>query len=417
MPALFANELTITCRRASLLDALAAVAAVVPARSPKEVLRMVRLVADPEGDGGGAAAALEATNLEISIHHRILGVDVGTGQVDVLLPTDAVGKLLRVAEAQPDVVPDGDAAPRPRRKKGGDDDTIAITPGANNVTVAGRRWKAVLPTCPPAEFPPLPRFESANYLAVSAADLARAIRRTMFACDPDSQRYALGGCLFAPTEAGLVVVATDGRQLARQRIAAEPEGAGAPGDVAAVVPPKALKLLLGLLDDDDPPIHLTWAAGTLLVRTGAATLSACLVAGRFPCYENVIPDAAGVRTVVTCGAGDLLDACTRAAVTTSELSRGVDFAFAAGRITLTAQAADVGAGTGELAATLVSGPPQLVTLDVRYLAEMLRPLDRDATLRLELTDPSTPVLVRTDDDYTYVVSTLTPPRPETESGN
>lgn len=415
---LFANELTIACRRPALLDALAAVAAVVPLRSPKEVLKMVRFVADPAGDDGGVAW-LEATDLEVAVHHRILGADVVTDRVDVLLPADRVGKLLRVAEETPGDEPPAEAetegAARPRRKgkaRTGDDDTIAITPGAGNVTLAGRKWKAVLPTEDPAQFPPLPRFEATNYLAVAAADLARAIRRTLFACDPLSQRYALGGCLFTPGAGTLTVIGTDCRRIAEQTVPAEPEGSGWDGVAdQAIVPVKALKLLLGLLDDADPPVHLAVAASTLLVRTASATVSARLLHGRFPSYRNAFPTAPA--TVATVGCGELVDGCARALVTTSDLSRGVDFAFGAGSLTLSAQAADVGAGTGELAATLLAGPPLTLTLDARYVVEMLKTLDRAAPLRIELVDPETGVTFRTPDGYAYVVSTLTRPQAET----
>ena len=55
----------------------------------------------------------------------------------------------------------------------------------------GSEWK--LSTEDPAEFPPVPAFDAADYFTLAATDLARAIERTIFATDQGSTRYALGG--------------------------------------------------------------------------------------------------------------------------------------------------------------------------------------------------------------------------------
>src|ERR1700727_2212594 len=57
------------CKRKDLLAAFGMVSGVVPARSPKPILQNVKLVSDPE-----LGTILMATDLEVGIRHKVLGV-------------------------------------------------------------------------------------------------------------------------------------------------------------------------------------------------------------------------------------------------------------------------------------------------------------------------------------------------------
>ena len=62
---------------------------------------------------------------------------------------------------------------------------------------------------------------------VAAADLKKLIRRTIFATDVESTRYALGGVLVELTAESITMVGTDGRRLARMVAPAEAENGAA----------------------------------------------------------------------------------------------------------------------------------------------------------------------------------------------
>jgi hypothetical protein len=69
----------------------------------------------------------------------------------------------------------------------GDDDHLIVR--------EGRRAEFKLPGEDPSLFPEVPDFAATSFHEVRAADLKRLIRRTMFATDVESTRYALGGVL------------------------------------------------------------------------------------------------------------------------------------------------------------------------------------------------------------------------------
>jgi DNA polymerase III subunit beta len=103
---------------------------------------------------------------------------------------------------------------------------------------------------------------------------------------------------------------------------------------------------------------------------------------------------------------DLLQATRQAAIVTSEESRGVDFTFSEGKLTLAAQAAEVGQSQVELPVSY-DGKELTITFDPRYLIDMLRVLNEESNITVDLIDHQSAAVFKTDDGYTYIVMPLT----------
>jgi DNA polymerase-3 subunit beta len=363
------------CNREGLLAAFGMVASVAPARSPKPILQNVKLTADQDG------STLLATDLEVGIRYRVLGVKVDQPG-SAILPTQHFGQILRTMS----------------------DEELLLEADDEHLLVKGLHAQFKLPGADPELYPEVPDFGAEGYLVVSAADLRRAIRRTVFATDVESTRYALGGVLFEAGDGGMSLVATDGRRLACQRLPVESEGSGRTAG-QPVVPVKALKLLERNLQDEDPPVHLAFQGTTaVLVRTERAVIYSRLVEGRFPRYQDVFP--ASVETKIPLEVGPFASAVEQASIVTSDESRGVDFTFADGSLKLASQAPDRGSSDVELPIAY-DGKAVEITFDPRYLSDALRTLADDATLTAELIDGKNAAVFRTDDEYIYVVMPLT----------
>lgn len=384
-----------TCEIDSLLAALNDLAGVIPARSPKPILRNVLIDLDPE-----LGSRVLATNLDLGIRVRLLGVEAkGPGRV--VLPPDRLKTILALARGRND---------RLTFRDGEDGDFVRI--GG-----AGVRYD--LPREDPALYPDVPDFTGSAYEEVGSGDLRRLIERTSFATDEDSTRYALSGTLLEVGDGRMTMVGTDGRRLALQTVSSSPEGGGAPRGGGAVLPVKFLRLLGKLTAPDDPPAHVTFERrrakdgddpsasplASALVRTERAVVWTRLVEGRYPRYQDVL-EAAGGPHRASVAAGDLLLACQQAQVTTSEETRGVDFTFSADKVTLSGQSADVGSSEVE-AALAYQGPPMTVTFDPRYLVDALRALAPEAPLVLAMNTPKHPAELTGDEGWRYVVMPLT----------
>ena len=366
------------CNREGLLAAFGMVSGVVPARSPKPILQNVKLVADAE-DG----SVLMATDLEVGIRHRVLGMKVEHPGATIL-PTARVGSILRTS----------------------DDEELELVADGDQLVIRGRHAEFKLPSEDPSLYPEVPDFAAASYHVVRAADLRKLIRRTIFATDVESTRYALGGVLVELTAESITLVGTDGRRLARMSAPAEAENHAPNPTGSPVIPVKALKLIERNLVDDELSVHLAIQSGAaVLVRIpGQAVIYSRLVEGRFPRYQDVFPS--NVEVKIPLEVGTLRLAVEQASIVTSEESRGVDFQFESGVLKLASQAADVGSSHVELPINS-DGKPVAITFDPRYLSDALRTLDDHAAITAELIDARNAAVFQTDDRYTYVVMPLT----------
>ncbi len=367
------------CNREGLLTAFGLVSGVVPARSPKPILQNVKLIADAD-----EGSVLMGTDLEVGIRHRVLGVKVDRPG-SVILPTSQVGSILRTSSP--------------------DDQELDFESDGERLVIRGLHSEFTLPVEDASLYPEVPDFNATAYHVVAAADLKKLIRRTIFATDVESTRYALGGVLVELTGDSIAMVGTDGRRLARMSAGADSENdppavAGSP-----VIPVKALKLMERHLSDDDPPVHLIIQAGSaVLMRTETAVIYSRLVEGRFPRYQDVFPASVDVK--IPLEAGRLRTAVEQASIVTSEESRGVDFRFGGGMLKLTSQSADVGSSHVELPIPY-EGKAVEITFDPRYLVDALKTLDDSAAITAELIDAKNAAVFKTDDRYTYVVMPLT----------
>jgi DNA polymerase III subunit beta len=281
---------------------------------------------------------------------------------------------------------------------------LSIESDGHGVTIKGDRSKFRLPSGNPAEFPVVSGFSETNYYVLPARLLRELIRRTLFATDTESSRYALGGVLLEFEEDRITAVGTDGRRLAKMEGPLAAEGNPSAGDTMTIVPSRSMQLIERTLHDGEAEIHLATRGNDFLVCCPSATVITRLVEGRFPRWRDVLPqrpDAVTIEMTV----GPLHSAIKQAAIVASSESRGVDFAFGNGSLVLSGVTADVGESRVELPIAY-DGPEIVLCLDHRFVTDFLRVLDADRTFTLNIVDADSAALCETDDGYGYVVMPL-----------
>ncbi len=365
----------IRCTKEPLLAALQSAAVVVPARSPKPVLTNVKLEAR-EG-----TAVLSATDLELGIRTEVEGVETSAAGA-VLLPSGRLMAIVRESAAGTvfDIHSDGNAA-----------------------VVKAPRSEFRLPAEDPLEFPSVASFPSEACFELTTPLVRELVKRTVFATDNESSRYALGGVLVELSGNTVIAVGTDGRRLAKMEGPAVATG-GSPADVQPIVPARAMQLIERCLGAADMPVHLAVHPSEILVKTGPTTISARLVEGRFPRWRDVFPERPEAMQVSLL-AGPLLAAVRQAAIVTSEQSKGVDFAFEPGQLVLSGRSAESGESRIEMPIDH-AGPTVRIKMDPRFVSDFLRVLDGAVSITVELTDGQSACVCRTDDGYGYVIMPL-----------
>lgn len=365
----------IHCQRNMLAAGFQTVGGVVPSRTPKEILKNVKLlVADKK-------ATLIATDSEVGVRYELPEVDTESSG-EVLLPMQRLAAILR--EVSDDIV------------------AIEVTEDALWVRCGHSEFR--LSAADPAEFPDVPGFTDSSYFAVTADALKQGIQRTLFAADVESTRYALGGVLLDVNQSGLTLAATDSRRLAVCKVPCTTQG-NLQGGGQPVVPSKAMSMIERSLVAGEDEVQIAIHANDVVVRSGPATIYARLVQGRFPKYQDVIPRDAKMQIELV--SGPFHSAVRQAMIVTNEESRGVDFEFKDGTLVLNSQAADIGTSKVELPVAY-DGEAVTVTFDPRFVADFLRVLDPADAVTLNLIDANSAAVFRTDASYTYVVMPLAP---------
>lgn len=365
----------IICNREQMLHAYQMVAQIAPARSPKAILQNLKM--EVTADGG----TLMATDMEVSIRYTLGGIEVESPGT-AILPVARFGSILREST----------------------DATFRLESTGEGTHIRGERSQFKLPSENPQDFPPIPEFSETSYYEVSPRLLRELIRRTIFATDTESSRYALGGIKLEWKDHVLYAVATDGRRLAKMEGPSRAVGEPVPFGDVAVVPTRAMSLIERAMGDDAGEVQLVLRQNDVVVKNSRATISSRLLEGRYPRWRDVFPNRP-VSAKIGLTVGPFNSAVRQAAIITSEESRGIDFIFGDGTLVLAGRAAEVGESRIELPIAY-DGTPISIILDPRYVTDFLKVLDPEKPFTLDLQDGDAAAVCTTDDGFGYVIMPL-----------
>lgn len=281
------------------------------------------------------------------------------------------------------------------------DPSLTIETDQSGIRISGARSKFRLPGGNPDEFPSVSNFEEDKYHVIPTRLFREMVKRTVFATDSESSRFALGGVLLELEDEKVIAVGTDGRRLARMEGLGQAIGEHQTSGSSTIVPTRAIQLIERALNDRDESVDVAARNNDLLVRTPRGVIYSRLVEGRYPNWRQVFPQReSAVEIDMT--VGPLHSALRQAAIVTDHDSRGIDFTFADGTLKMEANTAEIGESQIELPIAY-DGEPITLTLDHRYVADFCKVLDNELSFVMEIESASSPALLLTDDGYGYVI--------------
>jgi DNA polymerase-3 subunit beta len=363
------------CHREGLLAAFQLASVAVATRDVKPILRNLKVIA---ADG---RCTLMATDLELGIRLEVRGVQVEEPG-EAILPAARMTAILREST----------------------DEELAVEANADACVVRGQFNEFEMASEDPANFPDVPAFAEEKYHELSAGMLREMIRRTIFAAAAENPRYAVTGLLWELDDTVARLVATDGRRLAVAEGTGTPHGGHATAGQTLVVPTKAMGLLERNLQDEGETVRVSLRPNEALFKTERAMIYSRLVEGRYPPYREVFPKKPTVKVPLT--VGPFHAAVRQAAIMTDDESKKVVFSFAKKKLTLQARGAATGRSKVEMPLEY-DGKTIDISFDPKFVTDMLRVLDPDTALTLELVDGNTVGLFRCGENYSYIVMPLT----------
>jgi DNA polymerase III subunit beta len=378
----------ITCQQDVLARGLAIVGRAVAARSPLPITSNVLITSDEARDESGERRVrLAATNLDIAITCWIAGrVDEpGATSVPYRLLSDFVNSL-----------PPGDVAMRLNERS----ETLNLRSGTYDANIKG---------IDADEFPPVPTVDgqesAADVITVDAELLDESIGQVAFAAATDETRPVLAGVLLSFHDDQLTLAAADGFRLAVRDLTVE--GGTNLGDI--IVPARTLMEVARIIGDQEEPIEIavTPNRNHILFRLKNVELVSRLIEGNFPNFRQIIPSKHTTRAIV--GAKEFQSATKIASFFARDVANIVRLQMTPGeeltpgKITVAANAAEIGDASGDIPAT-VEGEAGHIAFNGKYLSDVLAVV-KTPQVALEVTTASSPGIIKPvgKDDYVCVI--------------
>ena len=358
----------VIAQTAALQEALNLVGSIVAMRSPKPVLRCVKLIAADD------TLTLMATDLEVGCRFQITAVKIEKPG-EALIPSDRLNGIVRESASDESL-------------------TLETDKEACHVKGAGSHFKIF--GYDPAEYPAVAEFPGEADFTVPSAVLGDMISKTLFATAKAHSHYAISGVLWEATDKKLQLVATDGHRLAQAKGGL---ASAAAKTRTAIVPAKLMGLIQRVGGEAESVLQVKIEENQILVRTERATLISSLVQGNFPKYADVIPkDCSRKATIQTTEFGHRI---RQAALLTNEESRGVKLSFADDVVTLSSRAPETGEAEVQCPIKL-EGDSVDIGFNPTFLTDALKVIDADE-LVVEMSAGNKPAVIKAGLDFLYVL--------------
>ncbi len=344
-----------------------------------------------------------------SIDPFLDNLHVQAREADCLLTaTDGVVGLrvrvpARVGQAGPALVPARQFFGIARAAPEGE---LAVVSRDNRVLVRAAGADFELRGDDPSRFPGFPSCPEGPPDEIAPEPLRVAIQRTLIAAGQEASSHSRAGVLWEFGQDRFRLVATDNRRLAVAEVPVQARGGrGRPRE--ALVPVRAMELLGRLAGVAVGPVRVLFGGRHLFVRAPGTALCARLMEGKFPEWRKALPGEDRPRYRVVLPVGEFLAGVRQAAVLRDRPEARVLVRFERGRVVLRSRQA--GTGRAWVRRALVEPAvrePVEVAFNTTYLTDLLKVLDPEETVRLELHDAEAPALFCTGEGYRHVLMPL-----------
>jgi len=224
------------------------------------------------------------------------------------------------------------------------------------------------------EFPVLPSAEKEHDLEINVSNLREMIDRVVFVAATDDSRPVLTGVEVKIEKGNLAFAAADGFRLA---VCTSSLSVSDDTHVDVIIPARALAELARIIGDESDVVSITMPpnGGQIIFRVRDVELVCQLIEGKFPDYQQLLPDSYQTRVVMS--TEKFLGACRAAQIFARESSYAVTLSVKSGenpgedRLEVSANSAETGSNESSIESSL-DGDPVEIAFNVRYLTEVLR---------------------------------------------
>ena len=359
----------LSTQRDTLFAQLQTVTRAASTRSAVQALSGVQILAST------SSVELRATDMEIGLRVPLDGEVVREGAV--VLP----------ARLLVDVV----------RSLPGDSVTLELRPAEQDVEIVAGAATFHIRTLRLEDFPPLPELDD-DSLEVPGPALVETVLKVARAASRDETRPVLTGVMVSAGEQELRMAATDSYRLAVKDTTLD---APLARSFEANVPARALQELTRIVQHGNAErISVSLRANQVVFAVGDTVLSSRLVEGRFPNYQQLLPESYEHELRVE--RAEILEVVRRMSLL-AQKNAPLRLSFSEGALDVSAQTPDVGEASESLPVPF-AGEPLEIGFNPEFFREGLESAESEELL-LKLISPLRPGLIQSGDDggFTYLV--------------
>lgn len=250
------------------------------------------------------------------------------------------------------------------------------------------------------EYPVFPSYATKDFMTIGASMFADMIEKTIYSVSNDETRYYLNGVFFERVnkdgKSTFRMVATDGFRLSIVDREVPVSQAAFPA-TGVIIPRKGLFEIRKMLETVEGDFDLAVEGSQLVVRRGLTVLMVRLIEGKFPAYQQFIPQSVPKRVQIP--RETLLSSLKRVSLLSNQKYKGVTLALTNGRMEITSNNPDMGDAKEEIEVDYKGGDLK-IGFNARYMLDVLGSFDDDG-VDLHLNDQLSPGLMRPQNDASY----------------
>lgn len=236
------------------------------------------------------------------------------------------------------------------------------------------------------EFPSFPGIEDAMGIEITEGLFRKMVKRIIFCVSNEDSRPILTGGLFDLEDGVLRMVGLDSFRMA---VSTE-EFPGFEGTLQRVIPGKTLRDVMSITGDNENPMNISFTDNHVLFTLGNTKIISRLLQGEYFKYRTMIPDYSKLSVKVS--RQDLLSSSERASLLATEGTTNlIKFSFTPNEILITSNSKQ--GKIREEVACESEGEEIEIAFNAKFMVDALKNMEDD-TVRMELTSPLTPCIVK-----------------------
>jgi DNA polymerase-3 subunit beta len=245
------------------------------------------------------------------------------------------------------------------------------------------------------EYPTFPTLVHTDFTPVKIDTFREMIDKTIYSVSNDESRYHMNGVYFEPKAQNYVMVATDGHRLSLiQKPLVEKTSLPQQG---VIIPRKGLHEIRKLIETAEGSLDLAIDGAQLVVKHKSTTLMVRLIEGKYPNYEQFIPQKLSEK--ISINREDFLHSLRRVSLLANHKSKAVTLNISQGKMEISSNNPEMGDAREEIEIEY-AGKNLKIGFNAKYIQDVLQAID-DEKIDLELNDQMSAGLMRPHNDQRY----------------